>query len=108
LIKPKQDLIAAVSPFTLESGTWTSFVATTPDDPNTAGWIEYVSTYVPRMSGEHFNPHVSTGVAPRPYLDKMLAEPIDSFTFSPAGAAAYQLGPFGTAARMLKEWELKP
>ena len=107
LIELQQDLIAAVAPFTVETGTWTSFAATTPDDPNTAGLIEYVSTYVPKMSGEHFNPHVSTGVAPRAYLDKMLSEPFEPFTFSPAGAAVYQLGPLGTAAKQLKEWDLK-
>jgi hypothetical protein len=108
LIKLQQDLIAAVAPFTVETGTWASFVTTTPGDPNNAALIEYVSTYVPKMSGEHFNPHVSTGVAPRPYLDKMLTEPFESFTFSPAGAAVYQLGPFGTAAKKLKEWDVKP
>ena len=52
--------------------------------------------------------NVSTGVAPKEYLDKMLAEPFENFTFSPAGAAVYQLGPFGTAAKKLKEWDLKP
>ena len=40
------------------------------------------------------------------YLDAMLAEPFDEFTFSPAGAAVYQLGPFGTAARKIKVWDL--
>src|SRR5438034_1239122 len=69
--------------------------------------IDYVSTFVPKMSGENFNPHVSTGVASPEYLDRMLAEPFESFTFSPAGAAVYQLGPFGTAAKKLKEWDLK-
>ena len=63
---------------------------------------------MPKSSGEHFNPHVTTGVASREYLDKMLAEPFESFTFSPAGAAVYQLGQFGTAAKKLKEWDLKP
>lgn len=29
----------------------------------------------------------ATGVAPTEYLDKMLAEPFERFTFSPAGAA---------------------
>jgi hypothetical protein len=62
---------------------------------------------VPKMSGENFNPHVSTGVAPKEYLDKMLAEPFEPFTFSPAGAAVYQLGPYGTAAKQLKKWDLK-
>jgi hypothetical protein len=53
-------------------------------------------------------PHVSTGVASKEYLDAMLAEPFEPFTFSPVGAAVYQLGPFGTAAKKLQTWELKP
>ena len=56
----------------------------------------------------NFNPHVSAGVGPRSYLDKLLAEPFEAFTFSPAGAAVYQLGQFGTAAKKLKEFDLKP
>jgi hypothetical protein len=55
------------------------------------------------VTGENCSPHVSTGVAPREYLDKMLAEPFEPFSFSPAGAAVYQLGPFGTAAKKHKE-----
>jgi hypothetical protein len=70
--------------------------------------IQYVSTFVPKMTGENFNPHVSSGVAPKGYLDKMLAEPFEPFAFSPAGAVVCQLGPFGTAAKKLKEWDLKP
>jgi hypothetical protein len=60
------------------------------------------------MSGGNFNPHVSIGVAPREYLDKMLAAAFEPFTFSPASAAVYQLGPFGTAVKRLKECDLKP
>ena len=63
---------------------------------------------MPKDSGESFNPHVTTGVALRDVLDQMLAEPFEPFTFSPAGAAVYQLGPFGTAAKKLKAWDLKP
>jgi hypothetical protein len=59
------------------------------------------------MSGEHYNPHVSIGVATKDYLDKMLTEPFESFAFSPASAAVFQLGPYGTAAKKLKEWDLK-
>jgi len=108
LLKLQQDVIAAVAPFTVETGTSAAFV-TTPDDPviNPA-LINYVSAFIPKSSGEYFNPHVTTGVAPRAYLDKMLAEPFEKFTFSPAGAAVYQLGQFGTASKRLKEWDLKP
>ena len=82
---------------------------TTPDDPVINPFlIEYVSVFVPKHSGEHYSPHVTTGVAPREYLDKMLAEPFEAFTFSPTGAAVYHLGHFGTAAKELKRWELKP
>jgi len=38
----------------------------------------------------------------------MLKEPFKAFTFSPTGAAVYHLGHFGTAAKELKEWDLKP
>ena len=70
--------------------------------------IQYVSTFEQKAAGEHFNPNVSTGTAPKDYLDQMLKEPFEPFTFSPAGAAVYQLGPLGTAAKKLKEWDLKP
>ena len=51
--------------------------------------IEYISTFVPKASGEHFNPHVTTGVALKGDLDQMLAEPFEEFAFSPAGAAVF-------------------
>lgn len=108
IIKLQADIIAAVKPFTVETGTIDAFTAAHDDPANDAALIQYVSTFVPNMSGDHFNPHVSTGVAPRDYLDKMNAEPFQSFVFSPAGAAVYQLGPFGTAAKKLKAWDLKP
>jgi len=107
IIKLQADIIAAVKPFTVATGPIGAFTAPHDDPATDAGIIQYVSTFVPTMSGENFNPHVSTGVAPKDYLDKMLAESFEPFTFSPAGAAVYQLGAFGTAAKKLKEWDLK-
>ena len=37
-----------------------------------------------------------------PYLNDMLAEPFKAFTFSVTGAAVYQLGSFGSAAKSSK------
>jgi len=108
LLKLQADLIAAVAPFTVETGDSSAFVTTADDPIIDPALIAYVAAFVPKGSGEHFNPHVTTGVAPREYLDQMLAEPFKPFTFSPAGAAVYQLGQFGTAAKKLKEWDLKP
>ena len=107
LLKLQADLIAAVAPFTVSTGSSDAFV-TTPDDPVIdPQLIEYVTVFVPHYSGEHFNPHVTTGLAPRTYLDKLIAEPFEPFTFSPVGAAVYQIGQFGTAAKQLKEFDLK-
>jgi hypothetical protein len=102
------NLIAAVKPYLAETGPIGAFTAPHDDPAIDAVLIQYVSTFVPKMSGENFIPHVSTGVAPKEYLDQMLAEPFAPFTFSPAGAAVYQLGTFGTAAKKLKELDLKP
>jgi phosphoserine phosphatase len=107
ILKLQADIIAAARPFMVNTGPIGAFTAPHDDPAIDTAIIEYVSTFVLKMSGKNFNPHVSSGVASRGYLDKMLAEPFEGFTFSPAGAAVYQLGPFGTAAKKLKEWPLK-
>ena len=71
-------------------------------------WKAYIAAFVPKASGEHFNPHVTVGIATQEYLKAMLAEPFDAFTFSPAGASVYHLGNYGTARKQLKALELKP
>jgi len=108
IVKLQADIVAAVTPYMLKTATVSAFTAPMDDPADNALFIQYISTFVPNMMGEHFNPHVSIGVAPKDYLDKMMAEPFEPFTFSPAGAAVFQLGPYGTAARELKEWTLKP
>ncbi|MCX6929904.1 MAG: 2'-5' RNA ligase family protein [Verrucomicrobia bacterium] len=107
ILKLQEDIIAAVKPYLAETGPIGAFTAPHDDAATDAALIGYVSTFVPKMSGENYNPHVSTGVAPKAYLDQMLAEPFAPFTFSPAGAAVYQLGPFGTAAKKLNKFDLK-
>jgi hypothetical protein len=107
LLKLQADVIAAAAPFTVETGTIAAFTAPHDNPALDALLIEYVSAFVPKYSGTNYNPHVSTGVASREYLDGMLAEPFEPFTFSPAGAAVYQLGPFGTAAKKLTEFDLQ-
>jgi len=107
LLNLQQKLIDAVAPFETKTGTAAAFV-TTPEDPDiNQPTIDYVAAFVPRATGKHFNPHVTVGIATQAYLKKMLAEPFDSFTFSPAGASVYQLGNFGTARKKLKAWEFK-
>ena len=108
LLKLQADIIAAANPFNLRGGPIGAFTAGHNDPAIDKALIGYVSKFEQIGAGEHFNPHVSTGNAPTEYLDKMNAEPFEPFIFSPVGAAVYQLGPFGTAAKKLKEWDLKP
>jgi hypothetical protein len=59
----QQGLIDAVAPFTLATGLSDAF-ATTPDDPIIDPLlIDYVAAFVPTSTGEHFSPHITTGMA---------------------------------------------
>ena len=107
LVKLQKDLIDAVAPYTVQSGTAAAFV-TTPAAPDiNEATIHYIEVYVPEHSGEHLELHVTTGLAPVDYLKKMVAAPFEDFTFSPSGASVFHLGNYGTAAAKLKELNVK-
>lgn len=106
LLRLQADVIAAARPFMLPTGPITAFAADHGNPAFDKALIDYVSHFTTQGAGDKFDPHVSTGVAAIDYIEKMLAEPFTPFAFSPAGAAVYQLGPFGTAARLLTRWDL--
>ncbi len=106
LLRLQKELIDAVTPFTSPSGTAAAYV-TTPQDPDiVAPLIEYVRVFVPDHSGDHYAPHVTTGVGTIEYLDALLAKPFDTFTFSIVGASVYHLGNYGTAMTKLHSFKL--
>ncbi|MGA0598000.1 hypothetical protein [Enterovirga sp. CN4-39] len=102
------NLIAAVEPYTVPTGTPAAFFSEENGRDIQPALIEYVSRFVTMAAGQHFNPHVTTGVATEAYLNKMLAEPFPAFTFGVTGASVYQLGSFGTARKELKALPLTP
>src|SRR6266436_6260395 len=67
VIKPTPELLAlekqvidAVTPFTVKTGTSAAFV-TTPEDPEVLPeLITYVSDFVPKHSGDYYHPHATT------------------------------------------------
>jgi hypothetical protein len=105
LLRLQQKLIDAVSLFTAKTGTAAAFVSSEEGRDIQPALIDYVADFVPTSSGKNFNPHVTIGVATQDYLKGMLAETFDPFTFSPAGAAVYHLGSFGTAQKLLSSWK---
>jgi hypothetical protein len=107
LLRLQKELIDAVAPFTAPTGTAAAYV-TTPEDPDIiAPLIEYVRVFVPDHSGDHYSPHVTTGIGTIEYLDALLAKPFDTFTFSVVGASVYHLGNYGTAMTKLHSIKLK-
>lgn len=107
LLRLQKKLIKAVRPFTVKTGTAAAFFTTPEESEINKPTIDYVAAFVPQATGKKFNPHVTIGVGTIPYLKKMLAEPFDAFTFSPAAASVYQLGNFGTARKQLKTFQIK-
>ena len=101
LIRYQQKLIDAVAPFTEATGSAAAFVTTKEAPDIGQQTIDYIAAYVPGGSGAKFNPHVTIGVASQDFLNKLLEETFEDFTFSPASASIYQLGDMGTARKKL-------
>lgn len=97
----QDELIKAVEPYTVKSGTPAAFFSEERGRDIQGQLISYVEHFVTDAAGKRFNPHVTIGVGTEKYLNEMLREPFPSFTFSPKGASVYQLGAFGTARKEL-------
>jgi hypothetical protein len=108
LLRLQQELLNAVAPFTEKTGTAAPFVSADWGRDIQQGLIDYVANFTVVAAGKRFNPHVTIGVAPEVYLEELLAEPFNAFTFSPSGASVYQLGSFGTARKELQALSLTP
>jgi hypothetical protein len=107
VLRLQKELVDAVAPFTAPTATAAAFV-TTPQDPDIVeALIQYVAVFVPDHSGAKYSPHVTIGIGTIEFLNAMLAEHFDTFTFSPAGASVYQLGNYGTAMKQLHTFELE-
>lgn len=107
-LRLQQELLDAVAPFTVETGTVEAFFSVPGEPEINPGLIPHVDGFVPDHTGSKYSPHVSIGVGTVDHLDKMLAEPFDAFTFSPVSASIDQLGDFGTARRKLRGLTVKP
>lgn len=108
VLTAQQQLIDAVAPYTVPTGTAAAF-DTTPTEPDiNASTIGYVAEFVPKSTGKNYIAHVTCGVASVAFVKALEAEPFSPFTFSPVAVSIYQLGNFGTARKKLKEWTVTP
>jgi len=101
LLALQREIIEAVNVYARPGGRGSAFVTDKSGTPYAPWLFEYVETFVSRQTGERYNPHVTTGVAPLAWLEEMEKNPFDPFTFDAKGLATYQLGNFGTASKRL-------
>jgi hypothetical protein len=108
LIRLQDELFDAIGNFfaPASSGTAAAFKTTAQDPEINQATIDAVANYFASHRGEHYSPHVTIGVGTIDYLNALLAAPFPTFTFSAAGASAYQFGNFGTAAKQLHSFKL--
>ena len=100
----QEDVVNALKPFTVPVGTKAAF-STNKELPKIEEEIvTYVKNFVPKASGQRYNPHVTVGVAEEDFVKQLKAAPFEKFDFKPTGVAIYQLGSFGTAQKKLWQW----
>ena len=101
----EESIRTTVQPYAVRGGTAEAFVHAAAEqiDPKTIQWVE---DFVPAHSGEHYEPHITLGLAHPDFLAKLKAEPFLPIAFRPAEVAIYQLGNVGTAQRRLAGWAL--
>src|SRR5215475_3962912 len=70
----QDELIKAVEPYTVKTGTPAAFFSEDGGRDIQSELISYVENFVKDAAGKRFNPHVTIGVATEKYLNDMLAE----------------------------------
>ncbi len=95
-------VIEAICPLVVNSGDGSAFVSPADGTEINQLTIDYVNAYVPDYSGTQFNPHVTVGIANQQFLDDLIAEPFEAFSFKARSVSIYQLGNFGAAQKKLR------
>ncbi len=101
-----EEIIKAVEPFAVKSGTKAAFNRSRELPKIDEKIVTYVENFTTNSAGKNYKPHVTIGVAHEDFVKQLKAEPFEKFSFKPARVAIYQLGNFGTAQKRL--WEAKP
>jgi len=104
LLRLQSELHEAVGPYMVKNGTAAAFYTTREEPDILPALIPAVGVYWEDNGGAKFNPHITTGIGTKAFLDAVLAKPFPTFTFSPASASVYQFGNYGTARKALKQF----
>lgn len=100
-----EKVIALIKPFGVNNGSQASYVPNEDGTPIDEFTMAYVPKFVSDHSFEHYNPHISLGVAETALLDSLAQHRFRPTKFKVPAIALYQLGNYGTARKLLWESE---
>lgn len=94
-------VIELLKPYIVKNGSAASFVQNPDGTPIAESTLNYVPLFVERYSYEHFDPHISLGVAQTELLDSLDKNLFEPIYFRAKSLCVYQLGDHGTAQKQL-------
>jgi 2'-5' RNA ligase/phosphoglycolate phosphatase-like HAD superfamily hydrolase len=97
----QQRIIAAVAPFVVEQGTGEAFAPRPDGGPISQPTVDYVNNFVGPRTGMNYHPHLTVGIGTRDFVDALIAEPFETFTFRAVSVSLYQVGDYGVAQKKL-------
>lgn len=100
-----EQTITLLEPYMIPDGSQESYVQNTDGTPIDDFTLAYVPKFVRAHSYEHYNPHISLGVAKTTLLDSLAQNQFQSKKFQATAIGVYQLGAFGTAQKRIWESE---
>jgi len=100
----QENLIKAMAPYKVSGGTASAFFKTPKEPTITPETIKYVEEFELVATGENYTPHLTVGLASQSFLDDLLVNPYEQFSFTLTGLSICQLGNLGTCRKLLKRW----
>ncbi|MBA6154745.1 hypothetical protein [Gelidibacter maritimus] len=100
-----EQTITLLEPYITPDGSQESYIQNSDGTPIDDFTLAYVPKFVSDHSYEHYNPHISLGVAKVPLLDSLAQHNFKATKFQAAAIGVYQLGAFGTAQKRIWESE---
>jgi len=97
----QQKIIAAIAPYAVKCGTSDAFAPRLDGDAISQATIDYVSNFSEERTGPNYQPHLTLGIATSDFVDALIAEPFEAFSFQTASVSLCQIGDYGVAQTKL-------
>jgi len=104
----EEQMVAAVSPFILNTETARDFIVTADGSAMHGSAIDAIDHFVPESSGVNYRPHVIASSMQGDTAKRAQSQPFEAFTFRPVGVSMYQIGGDGQSRRLLWKWNGEP